>query len=325
MSEKKIALREVFGSTLLELIEADARVVVLDGDLANSTRADKVAQQRPDRFFEMGVAEQNMIGVAAGMATAGMIPWVSSFACFLAKRDLDQIRVVVAQPKLNVKLGAAYSGLLTGLTGKTHQAVEDLAVMRAMPNMVTIVPADAGEARQAMWAATRHEGPVYLRLTRDPSPVIFEDDYRFEIGRAVVLREGEDVAIVSTGVQTTRALEACKLLEGEGISPYLLHVPTLKPLDVAAIVRAARHTEAVVTAEDHSILGGLGGAVAEVLAEHCPVWMARVGLQDVYPESAPNDELLEKYGLTPRHVAQAAKALLARRQLKAELPAKESI
>lgn len=321
MSQRMIALRETFGSTLLELIEADPRVVVLDGDLANSTKADMVAQKRPDRFFEMGVAEQNMIGVAAGMATVGLIPWASSFACFLAKRDLDQIRVVVAQPRLNVKLGAAYSGILTGFTGKTHQAVEDLAVMRAMPNMVTIVPADATEARQAMFAANRHEGPVYLRLTRDPSPVIFGEDYRFEIGRAVVLQEGSDVAIISTGVQTTRALEACQLLAAEGVSAYLLHVPTLKPLDVEAIVEAARRTRAVVTAEDHSVIGGLGGAVAEALAEACPTWMARVGLQDVYPESAPNEALLEKYGLTPRHVAQAAKDMLSRRR-DAELPTK---
>jgi transketolase len=321
MSQKMTALRETFGLTLLELMEADPRVVVLDGDLANSTKADMVAKKRPDHFFEMGVAEQNMVGVAAGMATVGLIPWLSSFACFLAKRDLDQIRVVVAQPKLNVKLGAAYSGILTGLTGKTHQAVEDLAVMRAMPNMVTIAPADAVEARQAMIAATRHDGPVYFRLTRDPSPVIFGDDYQFEIGRAVVLQEGSAVAIISTGVQTTRALEACQLLAAEGISAHLLHVPTLKPLDVKAIVEAARRTQAVVTAEDHSVIGGLGGAVAEVLAEACPTWMARVGLQDIYPESAPNDALLEKYGLTPRHVAQAAKDLLERRR-GAKLPTK---
>ncbi len=321
MSQKMIALRETFGSTLLELIEADPRVVVLDGDLANSTKADVVALKRREHFFQMGVAEQNMIGVAAGMASVGLVPWASSFACFLAKRDLDQIRVVVAQPKLNVKLGAAYSGILTGLTGKTHQAVEDLAVMRAMPNMVTIVPADAVEARQAMIAATRHEGPVYLRLTRDPSPVIFGDDYQFEIGRAVVLQEGRDVAIISTGVQSTRALEACQLLAAEGVSVYLLHVPTLKPLDVEAIAEAAQRTQAVVTTEDHSIIGGLGGAVAEALTETCPTWMARVGLQDVYPESAPNEALLEKYGLTPRHVAQAAKDLLARRR-GAKLPMK---
>lgn len=304
------AQRDVFGQTLLELVNEDPRVVVLDGDLANSTRSEIVAKARPDRFFMMGIAEQNMAGVAAGMATLGLIPWCVSFACFIANRDLDQLRVVVAQPRLNVKLAGGYSGLLTGKTGKTHQDVSDVAVLRAMPYLTVIVPADAVEVAAAMRAANAHDGPVYIRLTRDPSPTIFDAGYRFEIGKAVVVREGDDVTIVSTGVQTVRALEAAELLAADGIGAHVLHVPTIKPLDTDAVVAAARRTGRVVTAEDHTIVGGLGAAVAETLGELAPTPMRRVGIRDTFGESAPNDDLLEKYGLTPRHVAEAARELL---------------
>jgi len=306
----KEALRDVWADTLCDLMEDDPRIVVLDGDLANSTKADKVAQRFPERFLEMGIAEQNMAGVAAGLATAGFIPWLSSFAVFLAERDLDQVRMTIAQTKLPVKLGAAYSGMLTGYTGKTHQSVEDIAIMRCMPNMTVIAPADAEECRQAIRVATDTPGPVYFRLTRDPSPVIFDETYRFELGRAVTLREGDEICLISTGVQTTRALEAADLLKDEGIHAAVLHVPTIKPLDVQAIISMAERTDRIVTAEDHSILGGLGGAVAEVLAEHRPTRMRRVGLRDTFGESASNDALLEKYGLTPRHIAQAALEIL---------------
>jgi len=258
----------------------------------------------------MGIAEQNMAGTAAGLSTLGFIPWISTFAVFAAKRDLDQVRVVIAQPALNVKIQGAYSGLLTGFTGKTHQSAEDIAVFRAMPNMTVLAPADATEARLAMHAATVHRGPVYLRMTRDPSPVIFGPDHRFEIGRGYVVREGRDVTIISTGVQTTRALEAADILAAEGVSAHLLHVPTVKPLDEQAVVEAAARTGAVVTAEDHTIIGGLGGAVAEVLGERRPTPMRRVGLRDTFGESGPNEALLEKYGLTAGHVAAAARELL---------------
>lgn len=310
LTDQQVAQREVFGDTLLELIAEDDRVYVLDGDLANSTKADKVALQRPDRFLEMGIAEQNMMGVAAGMATCGLVPWLSSFACFLVNRALDQLRVVVAQPRLNVKLAGAYSGLLTGKTGKTHQEVADLAVMRAMPNMVVLAPADGVEVRLAVRSANYYEGPVYLRLTRDPHPVIFPADYSFEIGKAVVVREGKDVTLISTGVQTVRCLEAAELLAAKGVSAHVLHVPTIKPLDEAAIVEAAERTGRVVTAEDHTIIGGLGGAVAEVLGEQRPTWLRRLGIRDCFGESAANDDLLEKHGLTPRQVAAMALALL---------------
>jgi transketolase len=298
-----------FGETLVELAEEYPDLLLLDGDLANSTRADILNNAFPDRFLEMGIAEQNLVGVAAGLATVGFVPWVSSFAAFIASRDLDQIRVVVAQPRLNVKLAGGYSGILTGSTGKTHQCVEDIAIFRAMPNMVVIAPVDAHEVRAAMLALMEYDGPAYLRLTRDPTPVITPHDRPFSIGRAHRLREGTDVTLISTGGQTIRTLEAADLLADEGISADVLHVPTIKPLDVEAIVASARRTGRVVTAEDHSIIGGLGGAVAETLSEVYPVPIRRVGLRDVFGESGPNGALLEKYGLTAGHVVDAARAL----------------
>lgn len=305
-----LAPREVWGQTLAELGKTDPRLVVLDGDLANSTRADIFQAALPNRFFELGIAEQNIIGVAAGMATLGFVPWISTFAAFVAKRALDQIRVVVAQPHLNVKLCGSYSGILTGKTGKTHQSVEDIAIFRAMPGMVTLAPADGHELRAMMNEMQMYEGPMYLRLTRDASPAVFPVDHRFEIGQAYLLRDGGDIGLVSTGVQTIRALAAADLLAAEGISASVLHVPTLKPLDVAAIVALAERTGRIVTAEDHSIIGGLGGAVAETLAEHRPTQMRRIGIRDTFGESGPNDAILEKYGLTPRHIAEAARGLI---------------
>jgi transketolase len=305
------AQRVAFGETLVELADHYPDLLLLDGDLANSTRADILNNARPDRFLEMGIAEQNMAGVAAGLATVGFVPWISSFAAFIASRDLDQIRVVVAQPGLNVKFAGGYSGILTGSTGKTHQEVEDLAIFRAMPHMTVIAPADANEVRSAMWALMEHKGPAYLRLTRDPGPVIRPRDEAFSIGKAHVLRDGTDVSLISTGAQTVRVLEASEILAQSGVSALVLHIPTLKPLDADAIVRAAHRTDRVVTAEDGSILGGLGGAVAETLCERRPTLMRRVGLRDIFGESGPNDALLEKYGLTPQHVAQAALDLLS--------------
>jgi len=307
---KMIAQRVAFGETLTELAAKHPRLVVLDGDLGTSTRVDMFAEAYPDRFFQMGIAEQNMFGVAAGLATVGFVPFVSTFACFAAKRALDQIRVVIAQPKLNVKFIGAFSGLLTGKTGKTHQSVQDIAVFRAMPNVVSIAPMDALEVRKSLPAILAYDGPVYLRLTRDPCPVILTEDYQFIIGKAVVLREGNDIALIGTGQQSQRCLEAAELLVKEGIQAHVLHVPTLKPLDEEAIIQSAARTGLVVTAEEHAIIGGLGGAVAELLGERYPVPMKRVGLRDTFGESGSNEALLEKYGLTPRHVAQAARDIL---------------
>jgi transketolase len=309
---KTIEMRVAWGDALLELTKTHPNVMVLDADLASSTMAQTVAYNAPEFFLNLGIAEQNMMGVAAGMATVGLVPWLSSFACFLANRALDQLRVTVAQPKLNVKLGGAYSGILTAKTGKTHIDVEDIAIMRAMPNMVVVAPADGVECRLATLALTDMPGPAYLRLTRDATPVIFGEDYKFVVGKAVTLREGTDVTIFGTGVQSVRALEACDLLAQEGISAHLVHVHTLKPIDVEGIVAAAKKTGRVLTTEDHNIIGGLGGAVAEVLGQHAPTPMRIHGLQDCYGESGPNDAILEKYGLTPKHVAQSAKALLGK-------------
>jgi transketolase len=309
---ESVALRVAFGETLVELAERYLDMLVLDGDLASSTRTDILNKAHPDRFLEMGIAEQNMVGVAAGLATLGFVPWVTTFAAFIASRSLDQVRVVVAQPRLNVKFAGGYSGLLTGATGKTHQEMGDIAIFRAMPHMAVLAPCDGNELRAAMGAMMEHDGPAYVRVTREPSPVVTPRDRPFELGRAYVLREGDDVALISTGVQTVRTLDAAELLATEGISAHVLHVPTLKPLDEEAIVAAAARTGAVVTAEDHSIIGGLGGAVAETLSERHPTRLRRVGIRDVFGESGPNDALIEKYGLSARHVARAARDLLAR-------------
>lgn len=307
---KSVEMRVAWGDTLLELTKTHPNLMVLDGDLASSTMAQTVAYNAPDFYMNMGIAEQNMAGVAAGMATVGLIPWLSSFACFLSSRILDQVRVTIAQPNLNVKLAGHYSGILAGKTGKTHIDVADLAVMRAYPNMAVVAPADWVECRLATLDLTDRPGPAYLRLYRESSPAIFGDDYRFEFGKAVTLREGTDLTIISTGAQTVRALEACDLLAADGVKAHLLHVHTLKPIDSQAIAAAARKTGRVLTTEEHNIFGGLGGAVAEVLGQHAPVPMRLHGLQDCYLESGPNDALLQKYGLTPRHVADAARALL---------------
>jgi len=308
-----VAVREAWGNNLVALAADDPNLVVLDGDLANSTRADIFAAAVPDRFFEMGIAEQNLLGVAAGMATCGFVPWISTFTAFLTSRALDQIRVVIAQPHLNVKLCGSYSGILTGKTGKTHQSVDDLTVFRAMPGVSVIAPADANELAAAMRAMMATDGPQYLRLTRDPSPVVFPDNHVFRLGKAELLRDGADIGLVSTGTQTIRVLEAAERLAERGIDAAVLHVPTLKPLDVDAIVALAERVNLIVTAEDHSVIGGLGGAVAECLGEHRPTRMRRIGIQDIFGESAPNDALLEKYGLTATHVADAAVSLLESR------------
>ncbi len=310
MIATQAAMREAFGHKLVALAERWPELLVVDGDVANSTKTDVFAAAWPERFVQCGIGEQNMIGVAAGLATVGFQPWVSTFTAFLAKRDLDQVRMLVAQNKLDVKLCGAYSGISTGKVGRTHISVQDLAIFRAMPNVVSIAPADAAECEQAMdWMAGSH-GPVYLRLTRDPTPVIFGGGPAFEVGRGVVLREGSDVALIGTGTQTPRLIEAADVLRQRGVSAYVLHLATLKPIDVEAILRAAQTTGLVVTSEDHSIIGGLGSAVAEVLAEHIPAGLKRIGLQDVYAESGPNDALIQKYGLSSEHIVAAAEQLL---------------
>ena len=306
-------MREVFGETVSDLADEDPRVVVLDGDLGSSTKADIFQARHPERFLQMGIAEQNMLGVAAGIATMGLIPFISTFVSFAVVRPLDQIRVLIAQPGLNVKITAGYAGLFTGMAGKTHQVVDDISIMRAMPGMVTVSPADDVEARAVIRYAAVHEGPIYVRLVRDATQRLFDESYRFELGRVVVVREGRDVTLISTGAQTPRVVDAAELLAAaEGIDAHVVHVPTIKPLDEEAIVAAAARTGFVITVEEHTVLGGLGGAVAETLADRRPTRVKRLGIQDVFGESAPNEALLEMFGLSAARVADQVRALVAR-------------
>jgi len=304
------ALRAVFGETMAELADEDQRIVLLDGDVGSSTGAATFEAAHPDRFLQMGITEQAMLGVAAGLATVGFVPVVSGFACFVVGRAFDSIRVLIAQPALDVKIVGGYSGLLTGMTGKTHQIFDDVALMRTLPNVCVLAPADEVEAAQAIRAMVTTDGPFYLQVTREQSPVLFPADYRFEIGRSVRVREGSDLTLISTGVQTTRVQEAAAILERRGVHATVLHVPTIKPLDEDGIVAAAQASGLVVVAEEQSVLGGLGGAVAEVLSSRYPVPVRRLGIQDVYGESGPNDALLDKYRLSARAIAADAEAWL---------------
>lgn len=306
-------LRVAMGETITELAATNDRLVVLDGDTAVSTRVDIFQQAYPDRFFQTGIAEMNMLGMAAGMATVdGLIPIVSTFSAFIASRAHDSIRVLIAQPNLNVKLMSGYSGLLAGMTGKTHLLFDDVSIMRAMANMVVVCPVDEVETRSALKAIIDYEGPVYFRLNRGNTPIIFDDDYEFELGKAVTLREGTDVTVFATGSHTSRAYEAADELAAEGIDVHLVHVPTIKPLDIAAIVAAAQKTGLVLTTEEGSIIGGLGGAIAETLSELAPMPVKRHGLQDVFGESGPDGALLDKYGISAPHVASAVREFVGK-------------
>lgn len=305
------AMREVFGETVAALADEDQRIVMLDADLAGSTKADLFEHSHPDRFLQMGIAEQNMIGVAAGLASMGLIPFISTFVSFAVVRPLDQVRVLVAQTGLNVKLTAGYAGLFTGRAGKTHHIVDDISIMRAMPGMVIVSPADDTEAGQVIRWAGAYPGPVYVRLVRDPTQHLFDDRYTFTFGQTVSLRDGADVTLIATGAQTPRVVDAAEILAANGIDAAVLHVPTLKPLDTHAIVTAAERTGRVITVEEHTVIGGLGGAVAETLAEHRPTPMRRIGLQDIYTESAPNDDLLDLYSLSAERVAEQVAAMVS--------------
>ncbi len=299
------SLRLAFGETITDLAASDPRLVVLDGDTGSSTYTSLFEAEYPDRFFQMGITEQNMLGMAAGMATLGLVPIVSTFSCFIVSRAHDSIRVLIAQPKANVKMMGGYAGLLAGMTGKTHLMFDDVSIMRAMANMTVVAPADEIETRSALKAIIDYHGPVYFRLTRPNSPILFDDDYEFQIGKVVSVREGSDVTVFSTGTQTSRAYEAAEALALEGIDVHLVHVPTIKPLDVDAVVAAATKTGLVVTSEEHTVVGGLGGAIAEVLAVNAPTPMVLHGLQDVFGESGPDGPLLDKYGISVEKTAAA--------------------
>ena len=305
------ALRDVFGDTLVSLGSTNPNVVVLDADLANSTKADKFAKMYPGRFLQMGIAEQNFVGVAVGLASLGFVPWLSSFTVFFTHRAIDPIRMLVAQTHANVKIGAAYAGLMTGLTGKTHQDVQDLAIMRAMPDMTVLAPADAIEGEAIIRWATEYKGPVFVRLARDACPNVVDQQYRFIPGRTISLKEGGDVLLISTGPQSARCLQAAELLGGQGISAGVLHVPSIKPLNKEEIVNAAEKVKIVVTVEEHSIYGGLGGMVAEILSETSPRRVIRFGIEDRWGESAPNDYLLEAFGLSAPRLSERIQKLVA--------------
>jgi transketolase len=305
------ALREVFGDTLVSLGSTNPNVVVLDADLANSTKADKFAMAYPGRFLQMGIAEQNCVGVAVGLASLGFVPWLSSFTVFFTHRAIDPIRMLVAQTHANVKIGAAYAGLMTGLTGKTHQDVEDLAIMRAMPDMTVLAPGDAIEGEAIIRWATEYDGPVFVRLARDASANVFDQEYRFVAGRTIPLREGGDVLLISTGPQSVRCLQAAEMLQGQGVSAGVLHVPSIKPVNKEEIVNAAEKVKLVVTVEEHSIFGGLGGLVAEILSEASPRRVVRFGIEDRWGESAPNDYLLDAFRMSPSRLSERIQKLVA--------------
>ncbi len=304
-----IAPRNAFGDALVELGAANDDIVVFDSDVGESTQTSRFGKKYPDRFYQMGIAEQNMVCAAAGMSTLGFIPWVSTFAVFLAKRAVDQIRVSIAYPKLNVKLNGSYGGIPTGSAGATHQSVEDIAVMRAMPNMTVVVPADAFETRQAVLASEKHIGPLYLRTVRCPVPVIFDEKHKFEIGKSYKLKDGRDITIIAAGMMTPKALAAAKELDKAGISARVIHLPTIKPIDEQVIVKASRETGRIITVENHSRIAGLGGAVSEVLTDLAPCYLKRLGFPDIFGESGDDEKIFSKFGVNVENIIEAAKIM----------------
>ena len=308
------AMRDVWGEKLVELGTSDPRTVVLDGDLGNSTKVDKFAKAHPERFFQMGIAEQNLVGAAAGLASVGYVPWTYSLAVLFTHRAIDPLRMLVEHSHANVKIVGSYSGLLIGAVGKTHLDVEDLAIMRAMPDMTVLAPADEAELLSMMDWAQAYDGPVYLRIVRDAVPDVFGPDYTFAPGAVRQLRLGSDVALVSTGAQVSRVLAAADRLAEHGLAPTVVHVPCIKPLDEDALRDSVAGHDLVVTVEEHSVMGGLGGLVAEVLTASGPSpRIERIGIDDVWGESAGNDFMLTKHGLSPELVSERVLSVLGAR------------
>ncbi len=308
---EKIATREAYGNALAEFGAKYENLVVLDADLAAATKTSTFKKAFPDRIFDCGIAENNMIDVAVGLALSGKIPFASTFAMFAAGRSYEQIRNSIGYPHTNVKIGATHAGITVGEDGATHQCNEDLALMRTIPGMTILNPADAVEARLAVEAAIKMQGPCYLRFGRMAVPVIFDKDYKFEIGRGVKLADGTDVSLIATGIEVEQALAARELLAAEGISASVVNIHTIKPLDEDLVVAEAQKTGAVVTCEEHSIIGGLGGAVAECLSAKCPTPLLRVGVEDTFGRSGPAKELVSYFGLDAAAIAAKAKAAVA--------------
>jgi len=313
MTGKKLAQRNYYGKALAELAKENPNVVVMDADLAGSTKTSDFQKVCPERFIEVGIAEQNMIGIASGLAASGKTVFASTFGVFATGRCWEQIRLGVAYPKLNVKIVATHCGISVGEDGASHQALEDIAVMRALPNMTVIAPADAYEAFAATKAIAEFNGPVYMRMGRAEFPTILEEDVKFEIGKAKVLREGKDVTIVGCGQMVCSCLEAAEKLKEDGIDAEVINMSTIKPLDSEAIVTSVKKTGCCVTAEEHSIIGGLGSAVAECLSENACVPLERVGTKDTFGESGKPDDLMVKYGLTADDICAAVRKSISRK------------
>ena len=307
----KIATREAYGKALLEFGAKNENIVVFDADLAEATKTCLFKKEFPERFFDCGIAENNMLSVAAGISTTGKIPFVSTFAMFAAGRSFEQIRNSIGYPHLNVKICATHAGISVGEDGATHQCNEDLALMRTIPGMVVMNPSDGVEARAAVEAAINYEGPVYIRFGRLALPIINDEDYKLEIGKAVKLKDGQDVTIVASGMMVAEALEAREILASEGISASVINVHTIKPLDVDTIVKDAKITGVIVVSEEHNIIGGLGSAVAEAIGENYPVPVVRHGVNDVYGKSGPAKELIEYYSLNAKGIVEKVKQAIS--------------
>lgn len=307
---KTVATRASYGEALVELGKQRNDFIVLDADLAAATQTGKFKAAFPDRFYDCGIAEQNMLSIAAGIASTGKKVFVSSFAMFAAGRAFEQIRNSICYPNLHVVIGATHAGISVGEDGATHQCLEDIALMRTLPNMTVINPADDTEAKKAIFAAIDHDGPVYMRFGRYAVPVIFGDDYKFQIGKASVLREGTDVSIIATGLMVSEALKAHQILKDEGIEARVINMATIKPIDKEAVLAAAKETGAIVTAEEHSVIGGLGGAVSELVCEECPVPVIKLGVYDRFGYSGPAGKLLDEFGLRAKDIAEKAKSAI---------------
>jgi len=305
--------RDAYGSALVELGRTERKLVVLDADVSKATRTAQFAKEFPDRFINVGCAEANLIGTAAGLSLTGKIPVASTFAVFASCRSLDQIRNTVCYPSLNVKIAATHGGITVGADGASHQSIEDIAIMRSLPNMTVVVPSDPIETKKALREAIYHDGPVYVRLGRVPVPNVTTDDSSFSIGKGLVLRDGKDVAILACGIMVGIALQAARYLVERDISVKVINMHTIKPLDEQLVVEAAQETGAIATVEEHSILGGLGGAVAEVISRSAPVPLERIGIEDRFAESGQPDELLEKYGLSVEHIVSVVKQLISKK------------
>ena len=308
---KKVATRVGYGETLAEMVKTHDDIMVFDADLSQATQTAKVQKARPDRHFNCGIAEGNMMAVAAGASTMGMVPFASSFAMFAAGRAFEQVRNSIGYPHLNVKICATHGGISVGEDGASHQCCEDFALMRSIPGMTVVCPADDVEARAAVKAAYEYEGPMYIRFGRAAVPVFHDpENYEFQIGKGEVLKEGEDVAILATGLMSYEALQAAEQLESEGIHARVINLATIKPLDEELVLKAARECGRIVTCEEHSVIGGLGEAVCSLLGEQCPVPVRRIGVNDVFGHSGPAGQLLKDFGLCAEHVAEVTRELL---------------